>query len=160
MDTPATPAALAALHARCFTAPPPWSAAAFAGTLDQPGAVLIARPAAFLLGRIAAGEAEVLTLAVAPECRRQGLGAALLAEFLYTAAHRGAERAFLEVAEDNAAARALYARAGFRPVGRRRGYAEGPDGARIDALVLSLAPLHDRPWHGAGQAGDKGAFSD
>lgn len=160
MDSPATPTALAALHARCFTAPPPWSAAAFAATLAQPGAVLLARPGAFLLGRIAAGEAEVLTLAVAPEARRQGLAAALLAQFLTDAAAQGATTAFLEVAEDNLVARALYARAGFRPAGRRRGYAVAPDGTRIDALVLRLAPL-DKPAQGStAHPGGKGAFSD
>jgi ribosomal-protein-alanine N-acetyltransferase len=91
----------------------------------------------FLLGRVAAGEAEVLTLAVDPGVRRQGLGAGLLAGFLRLAAERGACRVFLEVAADNGAALALYARAGLAPVGRRRGYFAVPGLAAVDALVLA-----------------------
>ena len=54
------------------------------------------------------------------------------------AAARGAVRVFLEVADDNAAARALYARAGFVEAGRRPGYYAGADGERRDALLLAL----------------------
>ena len=87
---------------------------------------------------MAADEAEILTIAVAPAAHRQGIGAALLAAAMAQAALRGAAAMFLEVAEGNAAARALYAAAGFRQSGRRRRYY--PDGA--DALVLrrSLNP--------------------
>jgi len=67
--------------------------------------------------------------------RRRGLGTALLRGVAAGAAGRGAQRVFLEVSERNAAARALYAAAGFEPVARRRSYY--PDGA--DALVLRLA---------------------
>ena len=54
------------------------------------------------------------------------------------AAALGAERMFLEVAEGNAAARALYARTGFAGAGRRRGYYARADGSREDALILAL----------------------
>ena len=47
--------------------------------------------------------------------------------------------AFLEVAADNAAAQALYARAGFAESGRRRGYYRRPDGSGLDALVMQRA---------------------
>jgi ribosomal-protein-alanine N-acetyltransferase len=66
------------------------------------------------------------------------VGADLLAQGLVLAVAGGAERMFLEVAEDNAAARALYARAGFAEAGRRRGYYARPDGPAADALVLAL----------------------
>ena len=133
-----TPEALAALHARCFRAPPPWSAADFAGFLADPLAFLLVEgDAGFLLGRAVAGEAELLTLAVAPEARRLGLGRKLVARFLYQAQLRGAVRAFLEVKADNAAAVALYESAGFTPAGRRRGYYQSTDGTRTDALVLA-----------------------
>lgn len=133
-----TPEALAALHARCFRSPPPWSAADFAGFLADPLAFLLSEgDAGFLLGRAVAGEAELLTLAVAPEARRRGLGRKLVARFLYQAQLRGAERAFLEVRADNAAAIALYESAGFAPAGRRRGYYRDKDGSRTDALVLA-----------------------
>jgi len=133
-----TPAALAALHARCFRTPPPWSAADFAGLLDDPLCFLLVEgDAGFLLGRAVAGEAELLTLAVAPEARRLGLGRKLLARFLYQAQLRAADRAFLEVRADNAPAIALYESAGFARAGLRRGYYRGDDGSRADALVLA-----------------------
>ena len=81
-----TPEDLAALHARCFTIPRPWSAAEFAGFLADPLAFLLVEgDAGFLLGRAVAGEAELLTLAVAPEARRRGLGQRLVGRFLYQA---------------------------------------------------------------------------
>lgn len=129
-DPPST--ALAALHARCFTAPPPWSVASFDATRSAPGAFLLGDATGFLLGRVIAGEAELLTLAVAPEARRHGLGRALCDGFAARARDLGATEAFLEVASDNAAARALYAAAGWREAGRRPRY-YGP--AR-DALIL------------------------
>ncbi len=133
-----TPEALAALHGRCFATPRPWTAAEFAGFLADPlSFLLVEGDAGFLLGRVAAGEAELLTLAVAPEARRRGLGRKLLARFIYQARLRGAERAFLEVAADNAAARGLYLGAGFGESGRRKGYYLGPDGTRQDALVMT-----------------------
>jgi [ribosomal protein S18]-alanine N-acetyltransferase len=133
-----TPEALAALHARVFRTPPPWSAADFAGFLADPLAFLLVEgDAAFLLGRAVAGEAEVLTLAVAPDARRRGLGRKLVARFLYQARLRGADRAFLEVAASNRAAVALYESVGFAAAGMRRGYYADQDGGRVDALVLA-----------------------
>lgn len=133
-----TPEALAALHARCFTVPRPWGAAEFAGLQADPLAFLLVEgDAGFLLGRAVAGEAELLTLAVAPEARRRGLGRKLVARFLYQARLRAAERAFLEVEAGNMAALRLYQSAGFVESGRRRGYYTGPDGQRSDALVLA-----------------------
>ena len=130
--------AAAALHAACFP-DEPWDAAQLRQLLAMPGtrAWLAERGAAaagLLLLRRAADEAEVLTLAVAPGERRRGLGGALLRQGLAAALAEGARRCFLEVAADNTAAQALYARLGFRPVGRRRDYYR--QGA--DAVVLRL----------------------
>ncbi len=133
-----TPDALAALHARAFRTPAPWSAADFAGLLSDPLVFLLVEgDAGFLLGRAVAGEAELLTIAVAPEARRRGLGHKLMARFLYQARVRAAERAFLEVAADNVPAIGLYESAGFAAAGRRRGYYLSPERERIDALVLA-----------------------
>ena len=133
-----TPAALAALHRRSFRSPPPWSEADFAGFLSDPLAFLLVEgDAGFLLGRAVAGEAELLTLAVAPESRRLGLGRKLVARFLYQARLRGAGRAFLEVSAENPAAIALYESAGFAAAGRRRGYYATPEDRRIDAVVMA-----------------------
>ncbi len=127
-----TPEALARLHAACFAVPRPWSAEAIAGVLASPGTALLLRPEGFAIGRTAAGEAELLTLAVDPARRRRGGGTALLAAFEARARDHGATEAVLEVAERNEAARALYARAGWRGAGRRpRYYCDGQD-----ALVL------------------------
>lgn len=132
-----TPDALADLHRRSIQTPPPWCAADFSGLLADPLCFLLVEgDAGLLLGRAVAGEAELLTLAVLPEARRLGLGRKLVARFLYQARLRGAERAFLEVSAENAAAIALYESAGFIPAGRRKGYYRVPDGAQIDAIVL------------------------
>lgn len=129
--------AAAALHAAAYgDAGRPWTAAEFAALLARPGAVLLLEGDALLLGAAAGGEAELLTLAVRPAARRRGLARRLLVAFEARAAALGAEAAFLEVAEDNAPARALYAAAGWREVGRRRDYYRRTDGNVADALVL------------------------
>lgn len=132
-----TPDTLAALHGRAFVTPRPWTADEFARFLADPLVFLLVEgDAGLIVGRAVADEAELLTVAVAPEARGRGLGQRLVTRFLYQARLRGAESAFLEVAEDNAPARALYARAGFAETGRRRSYYLHPDGLASDALVL------------------------
>ncbi|MCV6596292.1 MAG: GNAT family N-acetyltransferase [Mangrovicoccus sp.] len=131
-----SPDEMAALHGRCFTMPRPWSAAEFAALCSDAAVLSALSPAGFALGRAVAGEAELLTLAVAPEARRQGAGRALLAEYESQARAHGAAESFLEVAVDNDGAIALYRRAGYVEAGQRRGYFRGPDGARVDALVM------------------------
>ncbi|MFN3930422.1 MAG: GNAT family N-acetyltransferase [Brevundimonas sp.] len=137
-------ARLAAVHAEAFAGPhdAPWSAAAFADLLGQAGVFAVEAADGFILMRAVADEAEILTLAVRPEARRAGQGGRLVGEGVLAATARGAVRVFLEVAEDNAAARVLYARAGFVEAGRRPGYYAGADGGRRDALllVLNLSP--------------------
>ncbi|MBV0913972.1 GNAT family N-acetyltransferase [Anianabacter salinae] len=134
-----TPGALAELHAQCFDTPPPWSAESFADLLSDPHVFLLKDRGAALVGRAAAGEAELLTLAVPPEARRHGIASALLDNFQAEATRRGAVTAFLEVSAENAAARALYAAAGWHEVGRRPRYYRTPGGLSVDALVLSKA---------------------
>jgi [ribosomal protein S18]-alanine N-acetyltransferase len=150
-----TPEALARLHAAVFSVPRPWSAAEFAALLDGPGVFLLTAdrgarasppqgsdgPPGFLLGRALAGEAEVLTLAVAPDARRRGIGAGLVAAGLARAAEMGAAMVFLEVAADNAPALGLYRAAGFAEAGRRPGYYLRADGTRTDAILMRHGPL-------------------
>ena len=88
------------------------------------------------MGRVVLDEVELLTLAVEPAARRQGLGRALLARFGVEAAAAGATRAFLEVATDNLPAIGLYASAGYRETGRRRGYYHPSGGAPVDAVIM------------------------
>ncbi len=77
---------------------------------------------AFVLARLVAGEAEILTLAVAAKVRRQGLGRRLMDAVLFRLHAERAESLFLEVDETNVAAVTLYRRLGFRQVGKRPGY--------------------------------------
>jgi ribosomal-protein-alanine N-acetyltransferase len=93
----------------------------------------------FILARTLAGEAEILTLAVAPLARRRGLAKRLVEAAIVQSLAAGADSLFLEVAADNAPAIALYVGAGFETVGRRRGYYASPGGgAAQDALVMRL----------------------
>ena len=133
-------ARLAAIHAEAFDRPgeTSWSAAAFADLLIQAGVFAVEAADGFILMRVVADEAEILTLAVRPGARRGGLGGRLVGEGVLAAAARGATRVFLEVAEDNLAARALYERTGFVEAGRRPGYYAAADGGRRDALLLAL----------------------
>ena len=129
--------ALAACHARAFEGTGRgWSVAEFTALLAEPGIILAGDKRGFALFREAAGEAELLTLATDPAARRQGVASRALAEGLARLAATGTGRVFLEVAEDNAGAIALYRAAGFGECGRRKGYYRRSGGA-VDALVLA-----------------------
>ncbi|OSP56078.1 hypothetical protein BV911_03840 [Pseudoruegeria sp. SK021] len=130
---------MADLHGLCFTTPRPWSTVEFTDILNQRGVFSVSAASGFALGRALAGEVELLTLAVDPAHRRCGTGARLLAQFEQAARARQSTEAFLEVADDNAAARALYARAGYVQVGQRPGYYQPKTGPAIPALILRKA---------------------
>lgn len=128
---------MAALYAAAFPQSRPWAAAEIADLIAAPGGFAVYEGAAgFALGRAIAGEAELLTIAVAPDQRRQGLGQALLRRFEAQARAQKAETAFLEVAEDNRAACALYTGAGYAQSGRRPGYYPRQDAPPIAALLF------------------------
>ena len=133
-------AVLAALHAESIV--PPWSTETFATLLGQPGvAGWIAtdneEPVGFLLARAAADEAEILTLAVSPRQRRRGIARLMMKQLVAWATSANATRVFLEVAEDNAAARALYERSEFTIAGRRNDYyAPGRDALLLTRMVV------------------------
>jgi ribosomal-protein-alanine N-acetyltransferase len=131
-----TPRALADLHASAFTQTRPWSADEFSTLLEQPGAILCTQAHCFALLRVALDEAEVLTIATAPDQRRNGYAAQVLAQAEAAAQKSGACSVFLEVAEDNRPAISLYSKAAYAQVGRRPGYYTPKDGAPIAALVL------------------------
>lgn len=131
----------AALHARCF--PDPWSEPAFAATLSAPGALGLGTvgPEAldgFALAQVIAGEADLLTIATAPELRRTGIASGLIVALERTLSDAGATRLTLEVAEDNLPARSLYRRLGFVADGRRAKYYKSGRDVPVDAILMSL----------------------
>ena len=138
---PCDAAALAMLHAAAFD--DSWSADWIGRLLAQPGTFAIRAEGGFILVRSAGGEAEVLTLAVAPAARRRGIASILIVEAAKCALEAGARRLFLEVSDANEPAKSLYTCAGFNEVGRRKGYYQGVGGRREDALVLAVElPIH------------------
>ena len=148
-----TPETLAALHARSMDVPGPWSVRDFSDLLASPGVLLVAPPQdrrtqcgqrpdetsarfhGFALGRSAAGEAELLTIAVDPGRRRQGIGSACCTAFEAEAKSRGAVRAFLEVVATNEAAHRLNLASGWSRHGCRKAYYRTPTG-RADAILM------------------------
>lgn len=119
--------------------PHPWTRGNFRDSLDAGYHCWIMECGGTIAGysvvMIAAGEAHLLNLSIAGVWQRRGLGSELLRFIMKLARDFAAERILLEVRPSNDPGRALYASAGFREIGRRRGYY--PDGAaREDALVL------------------------
>jgi ribosomal-protein-alanine N-acetyltransferase len=134
-------ALLASLHRECFE--DSWDEASFRTLLAGQGAfALIAKAEAatesqaFILIQVAAGQSEILSIGTVPHARRSGLARVLLGAAAAEALARKAQEMFLEVAEDNSAALALYTAAGFLSAGRRRLYYRRPGGFVIDALML------------------------
>jgi len=127
---------IAGMHHICFAEP--WSEKAMAELLALPGTFgwLAAEeevPLGFVLARIAADEAEILTILVLPPYRRRGVARLLLDAVIGNAKTKAVVKLFLEVASSNAAGLELYTGMGFIQVGRRpRYYANGGD-----ALLLA-----------------------
>jgi len=140
--------AVARMETLCFT--DPWSRSAFASLLGHRHVLFLvadwttapphdercasrAELAGYVVAWLAADEAEIANLAVAPTLRGLRVGARLLDATLAELMVRGAATVYLEVRESNAAARRLYASRAFEEVGRRRKYYRRP---QEDALVL------------------------
>ncbi|MEO1580920.1 MAG: ribosomal protein S18-alanine N-acetyltransferase [Pseudomonadota bacterium] len=102
-------------------------------TVEQQGEVR-----AYGILSMAAGEAHVLNLCVAPAFRRQGYGVMLLNEMIQIARDARIRRIFLEVRPSNLAATSMYHALGFTTIGRRSNYYKADNNGREDALVLSL----------------------
>lgn len=136
--------ALAGIHASAFRRG--WSDAEFEALLVQPGvhAVLAQRSGAFggrsaagfILYRLAADEAEILSVAVSPDARRRGIGKALLEEALRHVYREGVSRIHLEVEDTNSAAIGLYRGVDFHESGRRKSYYQQGRDAAAGALVM------------------------
>jgi ribosomal-protein-alanine N-acetyltransferase len=139
-------ASLSLIHAASF--PHVWSIDELAAlTSDSNVMCLVVRranalgtrsPMGFLLLRLAADEAEVLTIAIDPRRRGRGLALALMKAGIERLIRRDIKSLFLEVDVANAVAVRLYRRLGFIQVGERKGYYRTASGAKSSALVMRL----------------------
>lgn len=135
---------LSEIHGRCFARV--WSEDEISALASGAGVfILVARraspfgtrrPLGFAILRVAADEAEVLTIAVDPSHRGRGYGRLLMEAATRRLYADRVEALFLEVDAANRPAVALYEALGFKSVGKRKGYyaeAEDSDGV---ALVM------------------------
>ena len=140
---PSDAAALARLHAACFARG--WDGESIRRYLGDPNCLaLLARRSGvstlqgFLICRASGAEAEILSLAVAPEMRGQRIGEALWLTARSELLSRGVDRVVLEVGEDNKAALALYSKFDFRKVGRRKDYYQSASGEPpLSGLIMA-----------------------
>ena len=131
-------AGIVELEKICFT--DPWSEDSFRAALGDALCVFIAaEEAGILAGYVLAAsvmdDADIMSVAVAPDFRRRGFGRALLDEALCVLRKRGVGTVFLEVRESNVAARSLYSARGFEPIDVRKKYYRRPV---EDAVVMRL----------------------
>lgn len=142
--TLADTSAIAAIERTVFS--DPWSAESIRESIGMPWMFTLvaedleAKVVGYVFCREIAGESELLNLAVAPDLRREGVGARLLDAALAWAGSRGARETFLEVRESNVSAITLYEREGFRAVGRRSDYYQDP----VEDAILYRRPVPGR----------------
>ena len=138
---------LADIHAICFRHS--WSADSFksflknkvhravVASVNGPVSRTVNEPVGFVLIRSIAGEAEILSIAVAPEHRETGIASGLLYKICELMKEEKVKKIFLEVGQQNAAALRLYERAGFKPVGNRKAYYRSAGDERPgDAIIM------------------------
>ncbi len=135
---------IARLHQELFDAP--WDEASVASLLDHPASTafvaVVGSPrtaVGFVLGQIAADEAEILSMGVGKPYQRQGLGRKLVEGLMRAVKRSEGRKIHLEVAADNSAALGLYRGLGFKEVGRRKGYYERKGAPAVDAINLAVA---------------------
>lgn len=119
----------------------PWSEVNFADSLEAGYSCWVAQeagqPVAYAILMVVLDEAHLLNISVTGERQRGGVGSALLSHLCGVSRQAGGRQMFLEVRPSNTAAQALYRRAGFQLIGRRKAYYPGVRG-REDALVMRL----------------------
>lgn len=126
------------LEQMCFSVP--WTAEQLCSQLsDDRHVFLVAERSGEVLGYVGLmyvlDEGYISNVAVSPECRRQGVGEALIAALARRAARLGLAFLTLEVRASNAPAICLYEKMNFRPVGRRKNYYQRPE---EDAILMTL----------------------
>lgn len=136
---------LSEIHRRCFE--DAWDEKAMADLLATPGTTALlaldenesaSLPCGFVMFRKAADEIETFSLAVLPNKRRRNIASSLMNELVRLTREAGGGRIFIEYADTNEAARALYERLGYEPVGRRSGYYRNSDGTSHNAITAVL----------------------
>ena len=141
---PEQAADIAKLHAQVFS--PAWSEESITKLLEHPASTAFIAvhsgptrtPIGFVLAQFVADEAEILSIGVAPDWQKKGVGRRLIDGLARALQRAEAKKVFLEVAADNDAALQLYSKAGFLGTGLRRGYYERPGAAPVDAVTLAL----------------------
>ena len=129
-------AQIAGLEKQCFG--DPWSEGSIASELDNPLSLwLVAEQDGAVCGYVGSqtvlDETDMMNIAVRPDCRRQGIAAALIEELVSRLKERGSHILRLEVRQSNAPAIALYETMGFTQLGLRKNYYRNP---KENALIL------------------------
>ncbi len=143
---------IAPLHALCFD--DSWTVDVLKNLISSPGVFGYLIPInsnvlGFIICRSISAEGEILSLAVAPHTRRNGLGLCLINEAKSYAIKNGLNALFLEVAEDNYPAKQLYLKAGFWKVGRRSKYYRRKNGLNVDANIFKCGLTQDTKFSSA-----------
>jgi [ribosomal protein S18]-alanine N-acetyltransferase len=132
---------ISVLHGACFEEI--WNEKSISEMLNMPGMIgfLIETeekiPQGFIMMRVAADEAEIISIGVIPAARKKGLASILLLKSIKRAAISNVAKIFFEVAEDNKAAIAFYKTFGSQIIGKRLGYYKRSS-KKIDAIIYSL----------------------
>jgi tRNA threonylcarbamoyladenosine biosynthesis protein TsaB len=131
---------MAELHAQSFAQG--WSPASLQASLSVPGAgALVVELAGTVYGFVQfqwfAGEAEINTLCISPNHRRQHFGRDLMTGLLAALQTSNTQRIFLEVSDRNSAALALYESSSFTRTGLRKAYyADGSDAIQMQRVLV------------------------
>lgn len=121
------------LHRACFPYKP-WTASDFAD-LKKSGCDIMASQNGFVVWRVVADEAEIITIGVHPDARGTGIASAMLTLVENDIKKRGGTKIFLEVAADNQPARALYEKNGYVNIGVRPKYYDGTDAILMEKTL-------------------------
>ena len=122
------------IHKQSFVRP--WTLQNFRDILKLPNVFGFCQKEGFILCSLLPDDIEILTFAVLPSYRRQGIGKALLTELQEFAIQQNKKCIFLEVKSDNTPAQALYFKKGFEQTGIRKNYYQ-ENGKTVDALCLT-----------------------
>ena len=120
---------IVALHKQCFP-DRPWSASEFAD-LKKSGCEIVASENGFVVWRVTCDEAEIISIGVAPEMRRNGIAETMIILMEQELKKQNVVNVFLEVSEVNYSAIKLYEKCGFKPAGKRPKYYDG-----VDAIIM------------------------